>query len=324
MDQLIFCDFEFTCNQSPTQIIQIGATKLSDDLKELGHFSAYVKPSSNIPLSSFCTQLTGIIQEDIDKADSFEVVFQRFSAWIGDLGASKLVFWGSNDAQELSREIARYKIKAPFLEAFNFQKHLEGQIQGQLGLKRASELFEVSFEGVQHDALYDAINLKNIYIKAMTAPEIISRLNLEMGLAKLVMQIDNLLEKFTSNDRGFSLPTEALHQLLKKSHLALELNYVYTIQDRIECLEIIQNQSIRIKDGLENRLLPLLYNDLALGVNITAWPMFSRKYKPFARNYKGKYTMNFSEVRYLYFETVEKHQEDSKYCYQVACEKREL
>ena len=312
MGQLIFCDFEFTCNQNPTQIIQIGATKLSDDLKELGHFNAYVKPSRNIPLSSFCTQLTGIIQGDIDKADIFEVVFQRFSAWIGNFGASKLFFWGSNDAKELSREIARYNIKAPFLEVYNFQKLLEEQIQGQLGLKRATELFEVSFEGVQHDALYDAINLKNIYLKTMTAPEIISRLDLEMGLAKLVLQIDNLLEKFTSNDRGVSLPTEALHQLLKKSHLALALNHIYTIQDRIECLEIIQKQSIRIKDGLESSLLPLLYNDLALGVNITAWPTFSRKYKPFARNYKGKYTMNFSKVRHLYFETVEKHQEDSK------------
>ena len=74
-DCIIVVDFETTCDkggQIPTdamEIIEIGAAKVnlkSGDILET--FQAFVRPSIQSVLSSFCIRLTGIKQLDIDAA----------------------------------------------------------------------------------------------------------------------------------------------------------------------------------------------------------------------------------------------------------------
>lgn len=83
----IIVDLEATCEKDnkafQNEIIEIGAVKVSETLQALDKFSSFVKPILNPVLSDFCKELTSITQEDIDKADTFPLVFQRFLDWIG-------------------------------------------------------------------------------------------------------------------------------------------------------------------------------------------------------------------------------------------------
>jgi len=44
-------------------------------------FHEFVRPSKYPMISELCTSLSGITQEDINNADSFKVVLQRFDEW---------------------------------------------------------------------------------------------------------------------------------------------------------------------------------------------------------------------------------------------------
>jgi inhibitor of KinA sporulation pathway (predicted exonuclease) len=45
-------------------------------------FRSFVRPVRNTQLSSFCTELTGIRQVDVDAAPPFTRVFDAFTDWL--------------------------------------------------------------------------------------------------------------------------------------------------------------------------------------------------------------------------------------------------
>jgi 2'-phosphotransferase len=91
VDYFCVVDFEATCLNnvkiSPQEIIEfpaimINARTMATVESELGHghgvFHSYVKPIHHPILSDFCTDLTGIEQETVDKAPTFPTVYQQF------------------------------------------------------------------------------------------------------------------------------------------------------------------------------------------------------------------------------------------------------
>lgn len=303
MRQPIFCDFEFTCGHSPVEIIQIGAVKLSKE--ETLTFNSYVKPKFNPVITPFCHNLTGIMQEDIDNASSFRDVLKSFKKWIGEVENSELVFWGENDAEQLKKEMSRYNLVAENLSCFNYQEEVKREIHARLGLTRALALFEVPIEGIEHDALSDALNLKNLYFKIKESPEKVSSLELDFIFSNLITQLRTFTEAQSV------IPMHLLKDLLSRYELMLQNNSQYTIEERNQILHLVRNELSMTSKGFEPKIIDLLSRDIKEGLNEENIRTFAKKYRVFKKEH-GEYSLQFKQVRRMYYEATNKFYEQMK------------
>ncbi|CAL7941231.1 unnamed protein product [Xylocopa violacea] len=84
---LLVLDFECTCKKyeqiEPQEIIEFPCAALSTQTWEVEDvFHRYIKPTFNPQLTSFCTNLTGIIQDMVDDEPHFPEVFATFCDWL--------------------------------------------------------------------------------------------------------------------------------------------------------------------------------------------------------------------------------------------------
>src|SRR5438128_11442214 len=97
----VIVDLEATCWDEPRsrdrmETIEIGAVRLDAGLDVVDEYDAFIRPVVEPQLSSFCTSLTSITQEDVDNANPFSMVFPQFLAWAGD-EPYRLCSWGFYD-----------------------------------------------------------------------------------------------------------------------------------------------------------------------------------------------------------------------------------
>jgi ERI1 exoribonuclease 3 len=90
-DYLLVLDFEATCDRpqqiKPMEIIEFPVIKVNANNFETEEiFHKYVKPIHNQNLSSFCTQLTGIVQEMVSNEPTFDVILSEFNEWLHSVG----------------------------------------------------------------------------------------------------------------------------------------------------------------------------------------------------------------------------------------------
>lgn len=85
----------------PFEIIEIGAVKLDENLKEIGRFSRTIRPKVYKKLHYITRDLTGITQEELCASDPFSYVLVDFMLWCG----KDYIFctWGNMDLVELQR-----------------------------------------------------------------------------------------------------------------------------------------------------------------------------------------------------------------------------
>ncbi|XP_069139676.1 3'-5' exoribonuclease 1-like [Argopecten irradians] len=86
-DYLLVIDFEATCEADtpdyPHEIIEFPIILIDVHQNTVvDEFHSFCKPVVNPQLSEFCTELTGITQEDVDAADTFTTVFQKAKDWM--------------------------------------------------------------------------------------------------------------------------------------------------------------------------------------------------------------------------------------------------
>jgi len=108
-DYLIVVDVEATCEKgrSPDsfahEIIEFPAVLVRcSDGEITDEFHAYVKPLVNTTLSTFCTELTGISQEQVDSATVLEDVLLRFDEWIN---SHSLSFKSASEDEPLESQL---------------------------------------------------------------------------------------------------------------------------------------------------------------------------------------------------------------------------
>ncbi|MBS5823578.1 MAG: exonuclease domain-containing protein [Clostridium argentinense] len=169
---IIFFDFEMNCTNAEgvnNEIISIGAVRHSSSGNEV--FYSYIKPSFNCILSDRCKALTNIEQEEINTAEYFGKVFSKFENWVGE---KKVIFisWGNDDIRAFKRDVRLNKCNLPIVNKMvnnygNLQavitKHLNSKTQ--VSLINALKAYNIQFEGHQHNALDDAVNLGKLYVK---------------------------------------------------------------------------------------------------------------------------------------------------------------
>ena len=148
------------------EVIEFGAVKLGEDLGEADSFRALVKPVyGEIPPRY--ANLTGITNDMVADAPDFEAVLKDFAAWCAD--AETVYAWSSSDLDQLRGEVKMKEIPFPMDELVgkwaDFQMIFTQAVglKRELSLEQAVNIANISFEGHQHDALWDARNTAELF-----------------------------------------------------------------------------------------------------------------------------------------------------------------
>lgn len=173
--QHIFLDFEM--NQAPRrgnpdvpaallhEIVEIGAVKLDGDYRQVGKYSAYVKPQ-RFPIGAPCTRVTGITDVTVENAKYLPEALEDFLSWIGE-EPTRVYAWSDSDRNQLfqeCREKGLWGEKPPraFRRWIDFQRIYTRLLglskRNRISLKNAIGGIEVNFAGSQHSAADDAEN----------------------------------------------------------------------------------------------------------------------------------------------------------------------
>ncbi|KAK7113563.1 ERI1 exoribonuclease 2-like [Littorina saxatilis] len=185
---LIVIDFESTCwerDKSRTQeIIEFPAVLLNTKTGEIeSEFQYYVQPQENPTLSTFCQQLTGITQEQVNDGIPISLCLRKFSHWLhklfqekkiqlagtqaansenGAVNTAALVTWSDWDFGVcLHYELRRKQIsKAPCFNQWIDLRATYTKFYGRKpkGLNGALQDVGIEFEGREHSGLHDSRN----------------------------------------------------------------------------------------------------------------------------------------------------------------------
>lgn len=146
------------------EVIEIGATLVNRQGREVDHFQRFVKPRRRPQLTTFCRELTHISQASVDTAAPFSEVWGQFERWLGHHQTHLIawVSWGDYDRQQLLQEWQQHQLHSLLadLPHINLKQRFAKarHLQRPLGLNGALQLAGLQFNGMQHRALEDARN----------------------------------------------------------------------------------------------------------------------------------------------------------------------
>jgi inhibitor of KinA sporulation pathway (predicted exonuclease) len=182
MNFIIF-DLEATCWEKSkgkvSEIIEIGAVKLNEQLETIDFFSSFIKPTLNPILSDFCTNLTSISQASVDTAEKFTEVMNAFEQWIILTEPDVLLCsWGFYDKKQILQECFLKNYTGFILKLLDNHISLKHQFSEVkkirlCGMANALRILNLSLEGTHHRGIDDAKNISKIF-KAIY-PELSSR-----------------------------------------------------------------------------------------------------------------------------------------------------
>lgn len=188
VDALVFMDLEATSFTSET--IEIGAylAEIEKDgsVKKVHRpFKHYVKAHHQVGFH--VTQLTGITDELLRKeGEDFPTVLSSFRKYVGRFWEScRFVTFSEHDMVIVKNTMAEYRDLNPSYARNIYRRHLDLQrlldryIQDQNGnpysLTNYLKVFGLEFDGKAHDAIYDALNLLDLYKAAIEGKDIFIR-----------------------------------------------------------------------------------------------------------------------------------------------------
>ena len=175
----IIVDLEATCwqprNDKQNEIIEIGAVKIHSELELRSEFSAFVKPILNPRLSPFCKELTTITQQEVDQADTFEIVIDEFIDFCTRKANTKerdefvLCSWGHYDKKQFVADCKLHELDTDWLENHISLKHQYAEItdtnRKRCGMGSVLKREGLKLEGTHHRGIDDARNIVKIFNK---------------------------------------------------------------------------------------------------------------------------------------------------------------
>ncbi|XP_037069786.1 ERI1 exoribonuclease 3-like isoform X2 [Pollicipes pollicipes] len=174
-DFFLVLDFEATCESSvrisPQEVIEFPCLKVNaKTFKIESEFHHYVRPVHHPTLTSFCTELTGIIQETVDESEPFPAVLARFEAWhAAELPAdSRALFltYGDWDLKTMLPNQCRLSgvPLPPFMRSWGNVKHLCADVRGSWprGMDRLMKELGLPLIGRHHSGIDDCRNIARI------------------------------------------------------------------------------------------------------------------------------------------------------------------
>ncbi|KAF2070869.1 hypothetical protein CYY_007805 [Polysphondylium violaceum] len=188
---LVILDFEATCEQDVRiknqEIIEFPSVLINTQtLETISQFREYVRPVCNPILSKFCTELTGITNEQTDKAETFPTVLKNHYTWLRQclpedaisedkIDVEKVCFvtcgdWDLNIMLPGQLKIAG---QIPFPYYFKqwinikkqYQAHYNARVTGMTGMLHH---LRIELEGRHHCGLSDCLNITKICKRMIT------------------------------------------------------------------------------------------------------------------------------------------------------------
>lgn len=174
---VLVIDVESTCWEMPepqprdeiSEIIEIGIAVVNIDLLEIiSNSSILIKPQ-NSKISKFCTQLTTLTQEQVDKGITFQEALQKL---IKEFKSNNRTFvsWGDYDRKMFERNCKDYGCKYPFgprhMNLKNSFTLLHG-LESEPGMDKALSRLGLKLDGTHHRGVDDAKNIANIFLQTL-------------------------------------------------------------------------------------------------------------------------------------------------------------
>ncbi|NXP24631.1 ERI2 exoribonuclease, partial [Scytalopus superciliaris] len=106
---LIVLDFEATCwgdgERRGAEIIEFPAVLLNTSTGEIeSEFHTYVQPQEHPILSKFCTELTGITQNQVDEGVPLNICLSQFMKWIQKIQKEKKIIFSTDTESNFTSE----------------------------------------------------------------------------------------------------------------------------------------------------------------------------------------------------------------------------
>jgi inhibitor of KinA sporulation pathway (predicted exonuclease) len=164
----VIIDLEATCSddnslpREQTEIIEIGAV-LADatGLEPVREFQTFVRPVRHRTLTPFCTKLTTITQELVDKAPRFPEALAALRTFLQGTDAL-FCSWGNYDRNQFQRDARFHGVVLPFGERhLNLKEEFSRQLgdSRRYGVEAALRVLGLRFEGTAHRGIDDARNI---------------------------------------------------------------------------------------------------------------------------------------------------------------------
>jgi inhibitor of KinA sporulation pathway (predicted exonuclease) len=175
LSKFIVIDIEATCwedsvfQKENSEIIEIGVSLIDFSLKKVIKKRSYLVKNKTSTISDYCTNLTGITQQMIDK-DGHDLM--RVSKLIRKEFSPTHISWGAwgNDNEMLLRECDKTKSVFPFNTNFTDISHLYSLKKGnskKWNLSKALTEESLSFIGNKHSGMDDSFNTARLFVKIL-------------------------------------------------------------------------------------------------------------------------------------------------------------
>ena len=152
-----------------TEIIEIGAVVVNENLEITDSFKQYVSPQYGL-LDEYITNLTGVKYSDIQNASNFNESIEQFLQWIPK--DSVIVSWSDNDKNQIEKELQLKDINLiEFDNYFDTWEDCQQEFSEKMNAKKIYSLSEalviadIDYDENIHDALVDAHNTALLFIK---------------------------------------------------------------------------------------------------------------------------------------------------------------
>jgi len=172
--RLLVIDIESTCWEPPQskpkdevqEIIEVGIAEV--DIKELRivHNEGLLVKPTHSKVSPFCTQLTTLTQEQVDKGTSYKEVCNQLVK-VYDSPNRTWASWGDFDRKQFQKDSELNGVKYPFGPRHINIKNLFSVLHGldrELGLDAALGYLGMKLDGTHHRGVDDARNIAKIFI----------------------------------------------------------------------------------------------------------------------------------------------------------------
>ena len=248
----VYIDFEMNMPSNKCRkdilnadIIAIGAVMYDEITKETNTFKSLIKTVSNQGIYDHIQELTGIGNEDMNDAPSYEKVMRDFKKWLGNLNNIEGIYtFGNLDLTCFThtdrRSADKYNhprfvnnIKDMFIDLK--EKYMDYGIKciNYISLKNLLDYANIKFTGDVHDPLADAYNL-------LVLDEV---LNENEEIQELLIIKDVIKPPFIDINPEIESYFESYRQALNKDSIQNELNEL-----SIEILKIFRYYLISVKD----------------------------------------------------------------------------
>ena len=278
-----------------SEIIQIGAVMLDENLNYISEFASFVKPVYG-QISDEITELTGINDKTVEHADTFSTAFYKFYCWAGNDDIT-IFCWSDSDYKQLWDEIY---VKAKghdeyreFLRSFVDLQAVLGTVlsaEKAISLDAALEICHLKFKGQRHSALFDAYNTARILFKMIQSGKSGNVWNYIASYTESEMSKNHSRENTFDKDYTSSIASFVSPELLMKFGYSVKDAETQSVHvkktgqesaaDGLKKMQIATNKNRKIE-----KLLKKLFICSRYGIKLTDWLKFSIRMR-FTRDLK--------------------------------------